>query len=877
VSQSTRTAGRPPLSELGVLGERAYAHLTASVVAGLGALGCLSSVLIMLRPDSAPEVRVVPVLLIAVAALVVAATVAVRPHLVPARRISSLLTSATLALGAILLLIGPTLFPWAAIMLVWVAASFPFVTRRRALMHLGLAFAVITVVLAVQDGHWDVLVEWELAVGGIAVAAGLVEWVVSRITSIALDDRAARYQLELANARLEELNRQKREFLATTSHELRTPLNAILGFSEVLGDELFGPLNERQVDYLDEIRSSGRHLLGLIGQALDVAKVESGRLELDVTEVDVAPMLHGAVGLFREEAARRGVELQCEVPALGSVHGDEGKLRQVVVNLLANAVKFTPASGVVRLQARPLRDRIEVSVVDTGPGIAPADHERVFEAYEQAFSSSSGGTGLGLPLARRLVEAHGGHLCLESALGAGSTFTFSLQRRVAANEVHVVEETRTPDAFDTAEARRRNTRVVTATSLFGTLIGLLALLTLGLQHRLPIPGFRVGPLMLVAIPAVGTGLVLRLRPTALNASRFIATYVLFVGIITTAVWFSGPVIGSSIACWYIWGALSLFMLLPRRDALALLPVSGAALALVLARQSGYGLPLLRWELAMGACLGPGLMMAWLVEKLHVLQAAERSARAEVERSWRELEQVSRHKSEFLANMSHELRTPLNAVIGFAEVLNERLFGPLNAKQAEYIGDIVDAGRQLLALIDDILDLAKAEAGRIELVVGDVAITELVRTAIDSHADEASERALSFAVSVDPVVEVVQADAIRLGRAVANLVSNAVKFSPDGARIDVRAGRDNGEVVVAVHDSGPGIAAADQTRIFDEFQQVAPAGLAMPGAGLGLALARTFAELHHGRLEVESEPGEGSTFRLAFPQLATPLPESERAP
>ncbi|MDQ1373671.1 MAG: hypothetical protein QOJ09_1009, partial [Actinomycetota bacterium] len=762
MSWPTATRGRPPLSDLGVMGDDDYAHLTASVVAGLGAMGCLSALLVMWRPASAPGVRSVPVFLIAFVALLAAGLVALRPHLVPARRISSLLTFATLALGVILLLIGPSLFPWVAIMLVWVAASFPFVTRRRALMHLGLAFAVITVVLAVQDGHWDVLVEWELAVGGIAVAAGLVEWVVSRITSIALDDRAARHQLEVANTRLEELNRQKRDFLATTSHELRTPLNAILGFSEVLGHELFGPLNERQADYLDEIRSSGRHLLGLIGQALDVAKVESGRLELDVAVVDVGPMLHGAVGLFREEAARRGVELRSDVSGLGQVQGDEGKLRQVVVNLLANAVKFTPAGGVVRLRARAHGDRIEVSVADTGPGIAPQDHERVFEAYEQAPTASGGGSGLGLPLARRLVEAHGGRLDVESALGAGSTFTFSVQRRLAADEVHVADEARVADAFDTAEARRRNTRVVTATSLLGTLIGLLALLTLGLQHRLPLPGFRVGPLMLVAIPAVGTGLVLRLRPTALNAARFIATYLLFVGIITTAVWFSGPAIGSSIACWYIWGALSLFMLLPRRDAIALLTVSGAALAVVLARQSGYGLPVLRWELAMGACLGPGLMMAWLVEKLHVLQAAERSARAEVERSWRELEQVSRHKSEFLANMSHELRTPLNAVIGFAEVLEERLFGPLNAKQAEYIEDIVDAGRQLLNLIDDILDLAKAEAGRIELVVGDVAIGELVRSAIDSHADEARERALSFAVTVEPVVEVVHADGVRLG-------------------------------------------------------------------------------------------------------------------
>jgi signal transduction histidine kinase len=254
-------------------------------------------------------------------------------------------------------------------------------------------------------------------------------------------------------------------------------------------------------------------------------------------------------------------------------------------------------------------------------------------------------------------------------------------------------------------------------------------------------------------------------------------------------------------------------------------------------------------------------------RLHKLMAAEQQARLDVERLRTELEQVSQHKSEFLANMSHELRTPLNAIIGFADVLQDELFGPLNEKQAEYVGDIIDAGRQLLALINDILDLAKAEAGHIDLEVSDVAVDDLVRGAIESYAADAGERGLHFDVHIDVTAGVVQADAARLARALSNLVSNAVKFSPDDGQIDVEVRRGDAEVVVAVRDCGPGIDRADQVRIFDEFQQAAPTGLAIPGAGLGLALARAFVELHEGRLEVESERGHGSTFRLAIPQPA----------
>jgi len=237
---------------------------------------------------------------------------------------------------------------------------------------------------------------------------------------------------------------------------------------------------------------------------------------------------------------------------------------------------------------------------------------------------------------------------------------------------------------------------------------------------------------------------------------------------------------------------------------------------------------------------------------------------ELGRLYEELENASRHKSEFLANMSHELRTPLNAVIGFSEVLQDRLFGDLNEKQAEYVADIHTSGRHLLALINDILDLSKIEAGRMELQVSSFALSEVLQNSVALLRERATRQGISLGLEVDPSAGVIEADERKLNQVLFNLLSNAVKFTSNGGHIEVSARGDGGEVVVSVRDDGVGIAAADQARIFEEFQQAGTSQM-QEGTGLGLALSRRFVELHGGRLWVESEPGKGSTFRFTLPR------------
>jgi signal transduction histidine kinase/ActR/RegA family two-component response regulator len=311
--------------------------------------------------------------------------------------------------------------------------------------------------------------------------------------------------------------------------------------------------------------------------------------------------------------------------------------------------------------------------------------------------------------------------------------------------------------------------------------------------------------------------------------------------------------------------------------------SGYALAAV--EQAGFrallAVPLLREAQVVGALVvrraAPGSFPPETVDLLETLATqsvlAIHNARLfqEIERKSRQLEVASRHKSEFLANMSHELRTPLNAIIGFSEVLTERLFGELNAKQAEYLEDILGSGRHLLSLINDILDLSKVEAGRMELELGTFSLDEALDNGLTMVRERASRHGITLTLDVDKAIGLIEADERKVKQVVFNLLSNAVKFTSDRGRVDVVARLVNSGVQVSVRDTGVGIAPEDKARIFEEFEQ-AESGVASSreGTGLGLALARRFVELHGGRLWVESQMGVGSTFTFTLPmQLASP--------
>ena len=236
-------------------------------------------------------------------------------------------------------------------------------------------------------------------------------------------------QVDEKNRDLEQASRNKSEFLANMSHELRTPLNSIIGFSELLLDRHADGLTEKQASYVRDIAASGRHQLAVINDVLDLAKVEAGRLDLERSVFAIADAVRDSVALVRARALQRGIALSEEIEhGLGNVDADKRKVKQVIVNLLSNAVKFTPNGGSVHIAGSRSNGEVKIAVTDTGPGIAPGDARLIFKEFGQTASARGHeGTGLGLALAKRIVEMHGGRIWLEGGLGTGSTFVFTLR------------------------------------------------------------------------------------------------------------------------------------------------------------------------------------------------------------------------------------------------------------------------------------------------------------------------------------------------------------------------------------------------------------------------------------------------------------------
>jgi len=267
------------------------------------------------------------------------------------------------------------------------------------------------------------------------------------------------------SAELEVASRHKSEFLASMSHELRTPLNAVLGFSEVLLERMFGDINERQEEYLRDIHSSGKHLLELLNEILDLSKVEAGQMELEFIPLDVPAALEYAASMLRERATAHSIELRVELgDGLGAVEADELRFKQVALNLVSNAVKFTPDGGSVVIRAVEVDTDLQVTVTDTGVGIPIEDRVRIFESFQQGGRGASReeGTGLGLTLSRRIVELFGGRMWLVSEVGVGSTFGFSIPTRRESGQIQPEWQAQAATSIVVIEDDRASSDLLTA-------------------------------------------------------------------------------------------------------------------------------------------------------------------------------------------------------------------------------------------------------------------------------------------------------------------------------------------------------------------------------------------------------------------------------
>jgi len=708
-----------------------------------------------------------------------------------------------------------------------------------------------------------------------AACAGFVGLLAGQVAASLASARAQEEERRRAEA-LAELDRAKTAFFSNVSHEFRTPLTLLLG---PLEDLLRHPgTDDGEREALELAHRNALRLLKLVNTLLDFSRVEAGRVDARFEPTDLSALTAELASTFRSACERAGLALEVDAPPLGEpVLVDRDMWEKVVLNLVSNAFKHTFEGGIA-VRVRREGPWAVLSVSDTGVGIAAEELPRLFDRFHRvanARSRTHEGTGIGLALVQELVRRHEGAVEVESREGEGSTFTV----RVPLGRGHLPAEragdaTRAPGAAAAAYALEAARWLPGAGGEEG------ASVEATLVDAAPVDGAR--DLGEVPEAADGTAARVLLADDNADVREYVSRLLRQEGWEVESVADGAAALAAARACPP--DLVLSDVMMPGLDGFALLaalradPATSTLPVILLSARAGEEARVEGAHRGADDYLVKPFSAQELVARVgaHLALARERRrAAAEAEAAWREAElardaaeAASRAKSEFLAVMSHELRTPLNAIAGHVELMEMGIHGPVTGAQAEALERIARNQRHLLGLINDVLNLARIETGRVEYVLGPVRLDEAVRELEAMIEPQLRARALAYAVRLPERPLVAWADREKLVQVLLNLLGNAAKFTPVGGRVEVEAEADGGppEVVrVHVRDTGIGIPPEKLQSIFEPFVQVrSDLTRVNEGAGLGLAISRDLSRGMGAELSVTSEPGRGSTFTLTLP-------------
>lgn len=667
---------------------------------------------------------------------------------------------------------------------------------------------------------------------------------------------------------LRAMDKVKDAFLANTSHELRTPLNGIIGIVESLMDGATGPLRQETQRNLAMVVASGKRLARLVDDILDFSRMRAAELELRPVAVDLYAMIDAVLLLSRPLTVGKNLQLINAIDAeISAVMVDPSRLEQILFNLIGNAVKFTE-EGTVRVTATRQDEQVRVEVQDTGIGIPADKFEDIFKSFEQVEQSNTrrfSGAGLGLAITRALVESSGGQIEVQSELGHGSCFSFTLpvaydrpegQPTLSAQEQALLH-LRTFDQVDTWKSEE---------AVNGDMGRVLVVddeptNRQVLENQLTLHGYNVSsafdgydalrkleteePFDLMILDVMMPGLsgfevCQRLR-------RSYSLHELPVLLLTARNQVDDYIQGLDIgANDYLGKPFDRRELLARVRTLVALR-NKAAEALAKERD-------LHEERYRSLTLEN--------EKSALAYKARESARAE-----QQARELNRQKTDFLALMSHELRTPLNAIIGYSEILQEDL---QQVEDGQYVPDILKiytSARNLLAMINHLLDLTKIEAGKMGVYYEKFRLRSLfdeVRLTLEPLVQRNGNR---LEMGVGPGLDTICSDVTKLRHILLNLAGNACKFTRNGTvsiQAEMAVHGERTGLTINIRDTGIGMNQAQLDRLFQPYTQN-ERGRDYGGTGLGLVITKKFTDLLEGDLEVESEPGRGTRFQVFIPQ------------
>jgi signal transduction histidine kinase len=687
-------------------------------------------------------------------------------------------------------------------------------------------------------------------------SSAFLELVANHLETAISSARAKQHVRERAQA-LAELDRAKTVFFSNVSHELRTPLTLLLAPLDDLLSHTTLEAPDRQL--VEIARRGGGRLLKLVNSLLEFSRIEAGRIEASYEATDLASLTTDLASVFRSAFERGGVALTLECPKLpGDVFVDRDMWEKIVLNLMSNAFKFT-MKGEVKVKQLMVGDLIRLEVKDTGCGVAAEDLPRLFERFFRGRASQARtheGTGIGLSLVQELVKLHGGSIEASSEVGVGTTITLQIPRgsthlpadrigagrtlqRARIGALPFVEEALgwLPDGSRGQVDGKPPADDITAVIVPADVLKACVLIVDDNADMRSYLSRLLGGRWQVETACDGIEALQRIQE---SAPDLVIADVMMPGM----------------------DGFELLHLIRTREAIAKVPV------MLLSARAGEEASAEGLRAGADDYVTKPFSARELVARVEAritqarLRAAEREARQSAE-------QANRARDVFFTMLSHELRTPLMAVLAWTALLRGNKLDPAEAVHAL---DLIERNARVQRrLVDDLLDISRIVTGRLRIdprPVGTLAL--MISTVVDSFRPAAVAKSLTVETALEPAAGTVNGDSERLQQVVWNLLSNAIRFTPAGGRIQIRYGRNGDQVELTVQDSGQGIASDALPHLFERYWQGANTQRRShgQGLGLGLAIAHRIIELHGGHIGAASEgEGSGSTFMVRLPLLS----------
>ncbi|MEM1126261.1 MAG: ATP-binding protein [Bacteroidota bacterium] len=671
---------------------------------------------------------------------------------------------------------------------------------------------------------------------------------------------AAKLVIEEQAEQLRELDKAKTRFFNNLSHEFRTPLTLNIGPLENALEGHYGPLSETMRPQLQIMLRNARRLLHLINQLLDLAKLESNRMELTLERGDLVGLVRGIVESFAPFAEQEGLEVRFETNV--PVHNlflDQASVDKMVFNLMSNAIKFTPPHGRITaaVQLREADQEVDIRVQDTGVGIPEDAVAHVFDRFQQVAGTSSkvqAGTGIGLSLVKELAELHGGRIQVDSTVGAGTTFTITLPLHAEQLEQATLADSVAQDrAAMQADMEQDRQALIAMQGVQGaplqpetaapSVVPATHHTVLVVDDNADIQEYIVRCLHdLYQVVTAPNGRV------ALEQAR-----VLMPDLIISDVMM--PEMDGYSLCEAIRADESLvhvpFVLLTSRNA-----IEDKVRGFEAGADDFVAKPFNARELR---------ARVQNLITLHDRQRQIQQLNRDLKRTNEALREAGDTKTHLVRIVAHDLKNPLNAVREFAKILSED-YGERLGDDQELLDMIADSANQMLGMITQLLDVEALETGRIPVKLQPMSLAALVHDALPQHRRVARQKGQTIEASIDEDAVVI-GDPSLLRDVFGNLISNALKYSPPGKTIWVRVEQDTHQARMAVRDEGPGLTEDDKTKLFGKFQRLSaqPTG-GESSSGLGLSIVKRIIDMHEGEVQVESTYGEGSTFTVALTSL-----------